>query len=172
MSQWSPFFAERGLGVSNLVGNLVGPGVASLIKANVRMTYGKWERKLPLERFLRIAAVGSALCFAGMALIPHPALALAACTVSGFTIAMLWPGTVHRSAERFPKGGTALFGMLALGGDMGAASGPWTIGAVMGGDHTRLHVGMLTGALFPLGYLTLLLVDQRGRKRCDVAGQE
>jgi len=165
MSQWAPFFVERGLGVSRMVGNLVGPGIASLIKANVRMTYGKWEHKFPLERLLRVAAIGSMLCFAGMALIPHPALALAACTLSGATIAMIWPGTVHRSAERFPRGGTAMFGMLALGGDMGAASGPWTLGAVGDRAPEGNNRWFLTGALFPLGYLTLLLIDQIKQKR-------
>jgi len=159
MGQWSSLFAEQGIGVSKLTGDLLGPCVSAMIMAVIRMSYGKWEHKFPLERFLPCAAVCCAACFAGMALSPSPALAMAAVTLSGFTIAMLWPGTVHRGAARFPRGGTALFGMLALGGDLGCSIGPWLLGLV--GDRTKLNYGILTGALFPLGFLAIMLIDRR-----------
>jgi len=163
MAQWGSVFIEKALMFPKIMGDLIGPMVASLIMATIRMTFPRWSKKLPLEKVLRVAAAGSAVCFAAAALIPRPVFALAAITCSGIFIAMLWPGTVLRSAERFTNGGTPMFGMLSLGGDIGAAAGPWIIGVVS--DRASLHGGMLSGALFPLGYLALLLVDQRNSKK-------
>ena len=39
----------------------------------------------------------------------------------------MWPGTISLSAARFPGAGTALFGMLALAGDLGCSLGPWPV---------------------------------------------
>jgi len=163
MAQWSSYFIEAGLNLPKIAGDLAGPCVSALIMALIRMTYGKWEHKFPLERLLFCSALGSAASFAGMALIPSPVFALAACTFSGLTIAMMWPGGIHRGAKNFPLGGTGLFAMLALGGDFGCTVGPWLMGMVSKGTG-NLHYGILTGALFPLGYLMVLLLDRRYRK--------
>ncbi|MDR2688125.1 MAG: MFS transporter [Oscillospiraceae bacterium] len=161
MGQWSSLFAEQGIGVSKLAGDLLGPCVSAAVMAAIRMTCGRWERFVPLEKFLAFACAGSAGCFALAALSKNPAFALAALTLSGVAIAMLWPGTVHRGARGFPRGGTALFGMLAAGGDFGCSLGPWLLGAV--GDKAGLRYGMLAGAAFPLGFLALLMTERRGR---------
>jgi len=159
MGQWAPLFAEQGIGVDALTGNLLGPCVSAVIMAVIRMTCGRWERVLPLEKFLPFAAAGSAGCFALAALSRNPAFALLALTLSGVAISMLWPGTVHRGAKGFPRGGTALFAMLAAGGDFGCSLGPWLLGVV--GDRTQLRYGMLAGAAFPLGFLILLLAERK-----------
>jgi len=161
MGQWRSLFAEQGIGVSKLAGDLLGTCVSAVLMAVIRMTCGKWERVVPLEKFLVFASIGSAGCFALAALSKNPAFALAALTLSGVAIAMLWPGTVHRGAKGFPRGGTALFGMLAAGGDFGCSLGPWLLGVV--GDRAGLRGGMLAGAAFPLGFLALLLMERRGR---------
>ena len=161
MGQWSSLFAEQGIGVSKLTGDLLGPCVSAVIMAVIRMTCGKWERYVPLEKFLVFAAIGSAGCFALAALSQNQVFALLALTLSGVTISMLWPGTVHRGAKGFPRGGTALFGMLAAGGDFGCSLGPWLLGVV--GDRAGLRGGMLAGGLFPLGFLVLLLLERRRR---------
>ena len=163
MGQWAPLFAEQGIGVDPLMGNLLGPCVSAVIMAVIRMTCGKWERFVPLRKFLYFAAAGSAGCFALAALSKSPVFALAALTLSGVTIAMLWPGTVHRGAKHFPRGGTALFGMLAAGGDFGCSLGPWMLG-VVGERAGDMRYGMLAGAAFPLGFLALLLAERRRRR--------
>ncbi|MCL2194942.1 MAG: MFS transporter, partial [Oscillospiraceae bacterium] len=174
IGQWSSVFIEKALGFPKIVGDLIGPSVASLIKAIIRMTHPRWSQKIPREKLLLVGSFGTMLCFVGAALLPHPVLGLLAITCTGFTIAMLWPGVLQRTAQRFPDGGTALFGSLSLGGDMGCAVGPWIIGAVAGPDPediTRLRAGMLTGALFPLAYFIILRVDQRREKKRLNAGQ-
>jgi len=159
MAQWSSLFAEQGIGVSKLMGDLLGPCAIALIMALIRMFYGKWESKFPLEKFLIFGAVGSAVCFATAALSKNAALAMAACTMLGVTISLLWPGSVHRGAKQFPNGGTGLFAMLALGGDVGCSIGPWLLGFV--GDRAGLHIGFFGGAAYPLGFLALLLMSMR-----------
>jgi len=161
MGQWAPLFAARGIGVDPVTGNLLGPCVSAVVMAAIRMTYGKWERFVPMRRFLVATSALSAACFAMAALSGNRAIALASLTLSGIAIAMLWPGTVHRGAEGFSRGGTALFGMLAAGGDFGCSLGPWLLGLVS--DRTGgMRGGMLAGAAFPAGFLVLLLVERRG----------
>ena len=37
---------------------------------------------------------------------------------------MIWPGTFSKASAALPQGGTAMFALLALGGDLGCA-GVW-----------------------------------------------
>ena len=84
-------------------------------------------------------------------------------------------GTFSLAAARFPCGGAAMFGLLAVGGDAGAAVGPWLAGAVAeatvrtqgtlsvlasllpdtGG--AGLRAGLLLGTIFPLGVVATAL---------------
>jgi len=171
MSQWVSLFAEQILGVRKVMGDLLGPCIFALLMAVTRTFYGKLENNIPkanklprrnlftLERFLLWGGVACALCYVTAALSRSAALALAACALSGVTVALMWPGTLHRSAERFPRGGTGLFGMLALGGDMGCSLGPWLLG--IAGDRFGLRTALLAGAVFPIGFLALLLAGRR-----------
>jgi len=159
MAQWASLFAEQGLGLSKLVGDLLGPGLFALFMALVRVFYGKWEKRFPLEKFLAWSAVACIACFLTAALSRNPAIALAACALTGFTVALMWPGMLHSSAKKIPRGGTGMFGLLALGGDLGCSLGPWTLGFI--GDRHGLRRGLLTGAAFPAGFLALLLTGGR-----------
>ncbi|MDR2686327.1 MAG: MFS transporter [Oscillospiraceae bacterium] len=159
MAQWASLFAEQGIGVSKLTGDLLGPCLFAVFMALVRMLYGKFESKIPLERFLRWGAAACAVCYVTAALSKSPALALAACALTGATVALMWPGILHRSAGRFPGGGTGLFGMLALGGDLGCSLGPWLLGFI--GDRAGLRPALLAGAVFPAGFLALTLAGRR-----------
>jgi MFS-type transporter involved in bile tolerance (Atg22 family) len=61
----------------------------------------------------------------------------------------MWPGTISISAQKCPKGGTAMFAFLALAGDLGAAIGPSMVGTIadaVGGD---LKTGLLFATVFP-----------------------
>jgi len=159
MAQWASLFAEQGIGVSKLMGDLLGPCLFAVFMALVRMLYGKFESKFPLERFLRWGALACIACYLTASLSKSPALALAACALTGATVALMWPGILHRSAGRFPGGGTGLFGMLALGGDLGCSLGPWFLGFI--GDRAGLRPALLAGAAFPAGFLALMMVGRR-----------
>ena len=169
MSQWASMFAEQGLG-NKLLGDLLGPCLFAVFMAIVRMVYGKLENKFPLERFLRWSAVACVACYLTAALSKNAALALLACALTGATVALMWPGILHRSAGRFPGGGTGLFGMLALGGDLGCSLGPWLLGLVgdkvglRAGPQAGLRAGLLVGTVFPVGFLALMMAGRRAKQ--------
>ena len=45
------------------------------------------------------------------------------------------------------SGGTAMFVLMALGGDLGCSVGPWLTGIVA--DISNLNFGLLSGLIFP-----------------------
>ncbi len=163
MAQWASLFAEKGIGVTKIVGDLLGPSVFALLMAVIRMFYGKFESKFPLDKFLIFGGFGCVVCYVTAALSKSPALALAACALTGITVSLMWPGTLHASAERMPRGGTALFGLLALGGDLGCSVGPWMMGIVS--DRSGINNGVLAGAILPVGFLVLFFINRRGAKK-------
>jgi hypothetical protein len=65
------------------------------------------------------------VCYATAVFSLNPGVALAGCALCGVSVALMWPGTLSMSASRFPAGGAAMFGVLAMAGDLGGALGPW-----------------------------------------------
>jgi len=156
MAQWASIFAEKGLGVSKIVGDLLGPCLFALTMALGRMAFGAWGAKLNLRKFL---AFGSALCVAcylAAAFSPWPAIGLAACALCGLSVSLLWPGMLSMTSAKFPAGGTAMFGVLAIAGDVGCASGPFLSG--LASEAAGLKSGMLVSAVFPVVMLAGLIL--------------
>lgn len=161
MSQWASAFAESGLGVSKAVGDLAGPCLFSVLMGLSRVGYAKFGDRLDLLH----CEMACGLCCAGgyllAALAPHPALALVGCGLCGISVGILWPGTFSVAARHCPKGGTAMFALLALAGDLGCASGPTLVGMASGWFGGRLQVGLLFAVVFPV----LLIVGALACKR-------
>ena len=59
------------------------------------------------------------------------------------------------------KGGTALFAMLALAGDVGCSMGPTVVGRVSGALGDNLRFGVLAGIVFPILLLAALWLKNR-----------
>lgn len=171
MSQWSSLFAEQGLGLPKVLGDIAGPCLFAVLMGLGRFAYGLWGRDVPLLPAMVGCGVLAASCYLVTALSTEPVWSLAGCAVCGLAVSLLWPGTFSLATHRFPFGGAAMFGMLAVFGDAGAAAGPWVAGAVA--DVTTagegvfgrlaellprtgavgLRAGLLVGTLFPLGIL-------------------
>lgn len=168
MSQWSSFFAEKGLGVSKVWGDLAGSCLFAVFMGASRMWYGLWGERIPLVPVMAGCGVMGAGCYVLAAAAPHPALSLAGCALCGVSVSLLWPGTYSLAAARFPAGGAAMFGLLAVAGDMGCALGPWFSGEIAhaslesrgilksvarllprDGD-SGLRTGILAGVIFPM----------------------
>ena len=130
MSQWASTFAERGLHVTKVLGDLLGPCLFAVFMGLGRMLYGKLGSRLPLKKSLMGCAILCIVCYLTAALSPAPFLALMGCAVCGFSVSLMWPGSLSMAAARFPFGGTALFAILAVMGDLGCSVGPWLAGAV------------------------------------------
>lgn len=149
MSQWASAFAESGLHVSKTVGDLAGPCLFAVLMGSSRVFYAKCSEKVNLVAFMRGSAV---LCIASYLLAcfsPVPLLSLAGCALCGLSVGIMWPGTFSLAAAACPKGGTAMFALFALFGDLGCTSGPTLVGFVSGMFGDSLKRGLLTAILFP-----------------------
>ena len=162
VSQWASTFAEKGLGVGKTVGDLAGPLAFALLMGSARAFYGKYGEKIDLDRFMAgssLLCVASYLC---VSLVPSPVLGLAGCAVCGLSVGIMWPGTFSKAAASIPRGGTALFALMALAGDLGCSGGPTVVGMVSSCFGENLKKGILAAALFPL----LLLLGIGMCRRC------
>ena len=150
VSQWASTFAEKGLEISKTAGDLAGPMAFAVLMGASRAFYGKYGHRIPLERFMAYSCILCILSYLGIALVPVPQLSLIACAVCGLSVGIMWPGTFSKAAGMLPKGGTAMFALLALGGDIGCSGGPTVVGMVSGALGDDLKMGVLAGAIFPV----------------------
>lgn len=148
MSQWASLFAERGLSVSKTMGDLLGPCAFAVLMGLARLLYGILGDKLNIRRAMALSAALCVGCYLLAANAPHPLLGLLGCAVTGFSVGLMWPGTFSMVARAFPQGGTAMFAMLALAGDVGCSAGPGLVGLVSGG--AGLNAGLMVACVFPV----------------------
>ena len=149
VSQWASTFAEKGLGVSKTVGDLAGPMAFAVLMGTARAFYGKYGDRINLDRFMTgssILCMASYLC---ISLIPNPVFGLIGCGVCGLSVGIMWPGTFSKAAATIPKGGTALFALMALAGDVGCSGGPTVVGMISGAFGDDLKKGILAAIVFP-----------------------
>lgn len=154
VSQWASTFAEKGLGISKTAGDLAGPLAFAILMGTSRLFYGKYGERIHLERFMVYSSCLCALSYLGISLLPFPQLSLIACAVCGLSVGIMWPGTFSKASAALPKGGTAMFALLALGGDVGCSGGPTLVGMVSGALGDDLKKGVLAGIIFPVLLLT------------------
>lgn len=150
VSQWASTFAEQGLQVSKTVGDLAGPMFFAVMMGSARAVYGKFGERLPLEKCMVGSGMLCLFSYLLIALAPVPALSLAGCGICGFSVGILWPGTFSLASKSMPAGGTALFAMLALGGDIGCSGGPTYVGIFSGLFGDNLGRGILCAVIFPI----------------------
>lgn len=158
VSQWASTFAEKGLGISKTAGDLAGPMSFAILMGLSRAFYGKYGDKINLDRFM---IYSSALCIASylcISLVPMPQISLMACAVCGLSVGIMWPGTFSRASASIPRGGTAMFALLALGGDLGCSGGPTLVGSISGSFGENLRLGILAGTAFPVLLLAGILL--------------
>jgi len=168
MSQWASAFAESGLGVSKTVGDLAGPCVFAIMMGIARVFYAKKAEKVDLLSFLIGSGCLSVLSYLTAALSPYPFLSLMACGLCGLSVGMLWPGIISIAPRKYPNGGTAMFAILALAGDIGCSTGPTLVGTLSGAMGGNLKGGMIFGAIFPLCFvicaLAYKMITRRSKK--------
>ena len=162
VSQWVSAFAETGLGISKTAGDLAGPLTFATLMGISRAIYGKYGDKLNLEKFMSVSAVLCIFSYVLASLAPIPLLSLIGCAVCGFSVGIMWPGTFSRASATLRTGGTAMFALLALAGDLGCSAGPTLVGFVSDAVGGNLKAGILAAAVFPLVMVLCLVI---GRKK-------
>ena len=150
VSQWASTFAEKGLGVSKSIGDLAGPMAFAILMGSARAFYGKFGDKIDLDKFM----VGSGLLCIGsyllISLSPLPQLSLLGCAICGLSVGIMWPGSFSKASAVMRNGGTAMFALLALGGDLGCSGGPTLVGYVSSMFSEDLKRGILAAIVFPV----------------------
>lgn len=161
VSQWASTFAERGFSLSKAVGDLAGPMFFAVLMGSARAFYGKFGEKINLHKFMYYCSLLCIASYLVIALAPNPVVSLIACGVCGLSVGIMWPGTFSMASAGIPGGGTAMFALLALAGDLGCSSGPSVIGFISSRFQDNLHRGILVGTVFPLLMLLGLVVKDR-----------
>lgn len=161
VSQWASTFAEKGLGISKTAGDLAGPMAFAALMGASRAFYGKCGERINLDRFMVCSSCLCILSYLGISLFPVPQMSLIACAVCGLSVGIMWPGTFSKAAAALPKGGTAMFALLALGGDIGCSGGPTVVGLVSGALEDNLKMGILAGVIFPVVLLAGIVLCRK-----------
>ena len=156
MSQWSSYFAEVGLKVSKMTGDLLGPCLFAIFMGTGRMIFGFIGEKINVKTALYCSAGFCGACYILTSVINNPIISLITCAITGLSVSIMWPATLSLAAKLFPKAGGAMYSVLALSGDSGCTLGPWFISfislkvATQSNGGEALKAGLGFGALFPI----------------------
>ena len=145
MSQWASFFAEDGLKVSKTIGDLLGPCAFAFLMGCSRAFYGKYGSKIDLKKFILGSSILCIISYLIAVLSPIPIIGLLGCALCGLSVGIMWPGTFSIAAKECPKGGTAMWALFALAGDVGCSVGPGLVSII-----SSINIG--TGIKYGLGY--------------------
>ena len=154
VSQWASTFAELGLGVGKTVGDLAGPMLFAILMGSARAFYGKYGDRIDLDWFMVGSSILCILSYLCISLVPNPIVGFIGCALCGLSVGIMWPGSFSKATASITRGGTAMFALLALAGDVGCSGGPTVVGIVSGALNDNLKMGILAGVIFPI----LLLV--------------
>ena len=114
-----------------------------------RLIYGKYGHRLDLDRFMKASCVLCILSYLCISLVPIPMVELIGCGICGFSVGIMWPGTFSKASAALRRGGTLLFAMLALAGDLGCSGGPTLVGFVSSAAG-NMRMGILVGIIAPV----------------------
>lgn len=164
ISQWASTFAEQGLHISKTLGDLAGPMAFAILMGTARAFYGKHGDRIDLDRFMKASCLLCIAAYLAISLVPIPVVSLAACAICGLSVGIMWPGTFSKASATLPKGGTALFALLALGGDIGCSGGPTLVGLVSSHANDNLKAGILAAIIFPILLLGGISLCRKAQK--------
>ena len=165
MSQWASAFTESALGIEKRMGDLAGPCMFAVMQGVSRVIYGKYGNRIDLTKYMMGSGALCLICYILASVSHNPLLSLVGCIMCGFSVGIMWPGTISIMSKRLPVGGTAMFALLAMAGDIGGSVGPAAVGIVTQTANDNLQIGMLSASVFPLVLIMMLLLMRRQNKR-------
>lgn len=189
MNNWTSAFLERAVQIPKIIGDTVGVCLFAVMLGTGRLLYGLFGEKYDIWKLMAGGSLLACICYLTAALAGFPALVLAGCVFCGLAVSLLWPGSVVLAGRQFPLAGAWLYAMLAAGGDIGAAIGPYLLGVVtdhaagfpllkelqqaggLSSEQFGLRSGLLFGAFFPAGTFFLLLWFRKYGNYRETGGQ-
>ena len=158
MAQWASAYAESALGLTKTIGDLAGPCMFAVTMGISRVIFGKYGEKMDLMKFMIGSGILCVICYLLTSFSGNPMLGLLGCIVCGFSVGIMWPGTISISSRQFPAGGPAMFALLAMAGDLGGSIGPGLVGRITQNAGDNIQVGMRVGLVFPVVMLLMLFI--------------
>lgn len=165
MLQWASAFTEAALGVSKTIGDLAGPCMFAILMGLARIFHGKANEKLDLTKMMFFCGTLCVICYLMASFATIPILGLMGCALCGLSVGIMWPGTLSISAQKCPTGGTAMFAILALAGDLGGSIGPSIVGMISNLAGGNLKSGLLVASIFPIVLILGLFVLKKCVKK-------
>ena len=158
MAQWASAYAEAALGLSKTIGDLLGPCMFAVTMGINRIIFGKYGEKMNLVKYMTASGLLCVICYLMASLSSNPVIGLIGCVLCGFSVAIMWPGTISISSKKFPNGGTAMFALLAMAGDLGGGVGPAIVGRITQYADDNIRVGMGAGLIFPVVLVIMVYI--------------
>ena len=163
IAQWVSYFAEIGLGVEKSVGDVVGVCIFAFCMLLSRLFFGISQKRQVTLKVLIVFSLFLSACFILSKALPIPLLSLIALAIGGFFVGVMWPGIYAIASKLISNGGTVMFSMLALGGDLGCALGPFIVGYVS--EFSNIGYGMLSGVVFSATMLVISSILLKSNKK-------
>lgn len=163
IAQWASYFAEISLNVSKTTGDLLGTCLFAFGMAVSRTVYGMLGDKTNLKGFITGSSVLLAVSYLVASLAKVPYLSLAGIAFGGLFVGIMWPGVYALAGRNYRGGGTKMFGILALAGDVGCTLGP-TLSGVVSSD---IKTGLLVSTVYPVIILVFTLMLVFSSKKSD-----
>ena len=164
IAQWASALAEKSLGIDKMIGDLVGPMLFATSMGLSRMFHGKYAEKIKLKKFMIMSGWLAIILYLVIVFVPIPIVGLISCALSGFSVGIMWPGTFSMAASKIKGGGTAMFALLALAGDLGCSLGPTVVGFISNNTNDNLKMGILGAVIFPIMVVVLTVYVNRLKK--------
>lgn len=165
MAQWASAYAEASLGLSKAIGDLTGPCMFAVTMGISRVIYCRYGEKFNLIGFMQASGALCVVCYLLASFSSNPVVGLIGCIFCGFSVGIMWPGTISISSKTFPAGGTAMFALLAMAGDLGGSIGPALVGRVSQHFGDDIRAGMGAGLIFPAVLIIMLSIISRASKK-------
>lgn len=156
ISQFLSYFAEQGINVSKTIGDLIGVCSFAFFMMLSRILHSTILKNINIIKLCLTSSIILACCYILSVVIPVPIIALAFTSLCGFFVGILWPATYSIASRFFPLGGTIMFSMLALGGDIGCTIAPTIVGFVA--NFSSIKTGILLSAIFPILATVILVI--------------
>jgi len=155
IAQWASLFTEKALGVSKTAGDVLGPCFFGIMMGVGRTIYGVYGQKVRLLRVMILSAILCVISYIAASVSQNAAVSLVGCALCGLAVSLMWPGMLSMVAAKYTSGGAAMFGIMAIFGDVGCSVGPWLVGVVSQmcsglGAESALRYGILAATIFPV----------------------
>lgn len=150
MAQWASAYAEAALGLSKTVGDLAGPCMFAVTMGISRVFYGKFGENTDLKKYMMGSGALCVICYMMASFSENPIVGLIGCVMCGASVGIMWPGTISISSKTLSKGGTAMFALLAMAGDLGGTVGPAIVGNIAQSSGDNMKKGLMAGMAFPI----------------------